>query len=137
MVENDVRTLLLEAIEGSLLQPVGAQQQSELPGELQQNVNARATWWSHVRDRFFMGDETRMLRELLIDRNAFEDLVNAVVDLPLQRRGRRAFVFTHRRTSPVSPRVSRIWTSRRAHAPPPENQVPVGSQYVCVKKQSE
>ena len=97
MGENDARTLLLEAIEGSLQQPVGGTQQpSELPGELQQNVGARATWWNHVRDRFFMGDETRMLRELRIDRNAFEDLVNAVADLPLQRRGRRAFVFTHR-----------------------------------------
>ena len=37
-----------------------------------------------------------MLRELLVDRNAFEDLVNAVADIPLQRRGRRAFVFSHR-----------------------------------------
>ena len=40
--------------------------------------------------------KSRMLRELRIDRNAFEDLVNAVADLPLQRRGRRAFVFSHR-----------------------------------------
>ena len=37
-----------------------------------------------------------MHRELRIDRNAFEDIVNAVADLPLQRRGRRAFVFSHR-----------------------------------------
>ena len=37
-----------------------------------------------------------MHRELRIDRNAFEDIVNAVADLPLHRRGRRAFVFSHR-----------------------------------------
>ena len=84
MGENDARTLLLEAIEGSLQQPVGGTQQpSELPGELQQNVGARATWWNHVRDRFFMSDETRMLRELRIDRNTFKDLVNVVANIHL------------------------------------------------------
>ena len=31
-----------------------------------------------------------------VDTNAFEDLVNAVADLPLQRRGRRPFVFSHK-----------------------------------------
>ena len=51
---------------------------------------------NHIRDTFFLGDELRMFRELRIDRNTFEDLVNAVADLPLQRRGRRAFVFSHR-----------------------------------------
>ena len=93
MGETDARTLLLEAIEGSLQQPVQPQQPTELHQELQQHDTARATWWSHVRDRFFLGDESRMLRELRVDRNAFEDLVNAVADLPLQRSGRRAFVF--------------------------------------------
>ena len=93
MGENDVRTLLLEAIEGSLRQPIQPQQPAELHQELRQNVIARATWWSHVRDRFFLGDESWMLRELRVERNAFEDLVNAVADLPLQRSGRRAFVF--------------------------------------------
>ena len=41
----------------------------------------------------FLGDELRMLRELRIDTNAFEDLVSSVADIPLQRRGRRTFVF--------------------------------------------
>ena len=49
-----------------------------------------------MRDRFFLDDESRMLQELRIDRNAFEDLVNTVADLPLQRRWRRAFGFSHR-----------------------------------------
>ena len=40
--------------------------------------------------------ETLILHELHVDRNAFEDIVNAVADLPIQRRGRRAFVFSHR-----------------------------------------
>ena len=107
MGENDARTLLLEAIEGSLQQPVQPQQPTELHQELQQNVAARATWWSHVRDRFFLGDESRMLRELRLDRNTIEDLVNAVADLPLQRRGRRAFVFS-RGELVVSSHVSHV-----------------------------
>ena len=37
-----------------------------------------------------------LFNELRIDRNSFDVLVNAVSDMPLQRRGRRAFVFAHR-----------------------------------------
>ena len=96
MGESEARTLLLEAIEGSLQQPLQAQQLSEIPRDLQRPIEARRTWWNHVRDRFFLGDDDLMLRELRIDRNAFEDIVNAVADLPLHRRGRRAFVFSHR-----------------------------------------
>ena len=36
-----------------------------------------------------------MFRELRIDRVVFEEIVNAVVDLPLQRRGRRSFIFSN------------------------------------------
>ena len=43
-----------------------------------------------------MGDEFRMFNELRIDRHVFEDVVNAVADIPLQRRGRRPFIFSHR-----------------------------------------
>ena len=37
-----------------------------------------------------------VVRELHIDRHVFEDVVNAVADIPLQRRGRRPFIFSHR-----------------------------------------
>ena len=37
-----------------------------------------------------------MFRELRISRVVFEEIANAVADLPLQRRGRRGFIFSHK-----------------------------------------
>ena len=69
-----------------------------------------------------------MLRELHIDRNAFEDLVNAVADLPLQRRGRRPFVFSHKERV-LFLHVFLAFGLNVAHMLLlPKNQVPVGSQ---------
>ena len=127
MGETDARTLLLEAIEGSLQQPVQPQQPAELHQELQQNVAARATWWSHVRDQFFLGEEsdaqgaTHRQKRLRGSRQRSRRPSSAASRATRVR-------FLTQRARVVSSRVSRVWTARRAHAPPPQNQVSVGGQ---------
>ena len=86
------RARLLEAIEEASFEPTT---QETLNGQHTHVRRRGDTWWNHIIATFFIGDEARMFRELRIIRVVFEEIVNAVADLPLQRRGRRAFIFSH------------------------------------------
>ena len=86
------RARLLEAIEEASFEPTA---QETLIGQHTQVGRRGDTWWNHIVATFFIGDEARMFRELRINRVVFEEIVNTVADLPLQRRGRRAFIFSH------------------------------------------
>ena len=108
MGENEARTLQWEAIKRSLQQPLQAQQLSETTRDLLRPVEAMRTWWNHVHDRFFLEDDELTFRDLRIDRNAFEDIVNTVADIPVQRRDRRAFVFSHENAFSFSARFSHL-----------------------------
>ena len=87
----DARARLLEAIEEASFEPAT----QETHNTHAQVRHQRDAWWNHIVTTFFLGDEARMFRELRISSVVFEEIVNAVADLPLQRRGRRSFIFTH------------------------------------------
>ena len=87
----DARARLLEAIEEASFEPAT----QETHNTHAQVRHQRDAWWNHIVTTFFLGDEARMFRELRISGVVFEAIVNAVADLPLQRRGRRSFIFTH------------------------------------------
>ena len=87
----DARARLLEAIEEASFEPAT----QETHNTHAQVRHQRDSWWNHIVTTFFLGDEARMFRELRISSVVFEEIVNAVADLPLQRRGRRSFIFTH------------------------------------------
>ena len=126
MGENEARTLLLKAIEGSLQQPEPPQHTNELTGDVLQNVRATVTWWSHVRDRFLLwrvsdapraARRQKQLRIWSTQSPAFH--FSAAVD---------ANSFSHTKSTRRSCTRFSLSTQRCAHVPPPENQVPVGSQ---------
>ena len=89
----DARARLLEAIEEASFEPTAQETHADPHPQVR---HQRDTWWNHIVTAFFLGDEARMFRELRISSVVFEEIVNAVADLPLQRRGRRAFIFSHR-----------------------------------------
>ena len=90
---TDARARLLEAIEEASFEPTAQETHADPHPQVR---HQRDTWRNHIVTAFFLGDEARMFRELRISSVVFEEIVNAVADLPLQRRGRRAFIFTHR-----------------------------------------
>ena len=53
-------------------------------------------WWPHITTNFFNRDEALLFADLRVDRRVFAVLLDAVADLPLQTRGRRSFVHSHR-----------------------------------------
>ena len=89
---TDARARLLEAIEEASFEPTAQETHADPHPQVR---HQRDTWWNHIVTAFFLGDEARMFRELRISSVVFEEIVNAVADLPLQRRGRRSFIFTH------------------------------------------
>ena len=53
-------------------------------------------WWDHLITHFVQRDETSFFVDLRIDRAIFNVILNAIEDLPLQTRGRRSFIHSHR-----------------------------------------
>ena len=90
--DTSIRARLLEAIQEASYEQTAQETLDVSHTQVQRRSD---TWWNHIVAAFFLGDEARMFRELRIDRVVFEEIVNAVVDLPLQRRGRRSFIFSH------------------------------------------
>ena len=56
----------------------------------------REQWWTHLLTHFFQRNDSVLFADLRIDRRVFDVLLDAVCDLPLQTRGRRSFVHSHR-----------------------------------------
>ena len=61
-----------------------------------QNNVPNTTFFSHVANTFFGGDEDQLFRQFNINRTVFDAAFNLVSSIPLPRRGRRSFVQTHR-----------------------------------------
>ena len=60
------------------------------------NLRGEEPWWDHLVTNFFRHDEMALFTDLRIDRGVFNVLLNAIEDLPLQTRGRRSFIHSHR-----------------------------------------
>ena len=52
-------------------------------------------WWDHLLNNCFGGDEDALFTDLRMNKRVFRLVVSAVDDIPLARRGRREFVFSH------------------------------------------
>ena len=94
--DADARARLLEAIEEASFEPTAQETHNNQHNNPHAQVRPqRVSWWNHIVTTFFLGDEARMFRELRISGVVFDEIVNAVADLPLQRRGLRSFIFTY------------------------------------------
>ena len=60
------------------------------------NLRGDEQWWDHLITNFFHHDEMALFTDLRIDRGVFNVILNAIEDLPLQTRGRRSFIHSHR-----------------------------------------
>ena len=127
MGENEARTLLLEAIEGSLQQPEPPQHTNELNGDVRQTVLAMGTWRSHELDRFFLG--MSLLFSASCTSTETRSRIWSTQSPTFLSAPRSAPVrFLTQRARVALARVSRFWTQCCPHAPP-DNQLPVGSQH--------
>ena len=84
-----------------LLQTIAADDAARLQDEDQAaqrgaDIPPEEQWWDHLITHFFQRDETSLFVDLRIDRAVFNVLLNAIEDLPLQTRGRRSFIHSHR-----------------------------------------
>ena len=82
------------------------------PGQNPQERNgnlANKDGWT-IFSRFLNGDEAALLNDLRIDRGVFNLLLNAE-DLPIQTRGRRSLIHSHREQLLFLPVFTRFWMS--------------------------
>ena len=92
---------MANALHNRLLQTIAADDAARLQDETPAaphgaNIPTEEHWWDHLITHFFQRDETSLFVDLRIDRGVFNVLLNAIEDLPLQTRGRRSFIHSHR-----------------------------------------
>ena len=92
---------MTNALHNRLLQTIAADDAARLQDEDQAaqrgaDIPPEEQWWDHLITHFFQRDETSLFVDQHIGTVIFNVLLNAVEDLPLQTRGRRSFIHSHR-----------------------------------------
>ena len=110
---------MTNALHNRLLQTIAADDAARLQDEVPAaqrgaDIPPEEQWWDHLITRFFQRDETSLFVDLRIDRAVFNVLLNAIEDLPLQTRGRRSFVHSHREQVLFLHVHMAFWTSVRS-----------------------
>ena len=107
---------MTNALHNRLLQTIAADDAARLQDEAPAaqrgaDIPPEEQWWDHLITHFFQRDETSLFVDQHIGTVIFNVLLNAVEDLPLQTRGSRSFIHSHREQTHFL-HIDGVWDER-------------------------